>query len=80
MIYLSDVFVWFIYLVYFSVTWEWLKPVLELDMKIKSLKESDGEHLLNVLEKNSRLLKIPLQSVKSKIKVYGISRSDPKGS
>jgi len=56
-------------------------------MKIKSLKESEREHLVSVLEKThwdlektSRLLKISLQSVKSKIKVYGISRSDPKGS
>jgi len=64
-----------------------MQPVLESDMKIKSLKESEREHLLNVLEKThwdlektSRLLKIPLQRVKSKIKAYGIRRSDPKGS
>ncbi len=56
-------------------------------MKIKSLKESEREHLLTVLEKThwdlektSRLLKIPLQRVKSKIKAYGIRRSDPQGS
>lgn len=52
-------------------------------MKIKSLKQSEKEHLLNVLiktqwdlEKTSRLLKISLQQVKSKIKEYGISRAD----
>ncbi len=52
-------------------------------MKIKSLKESEKEHLLNVLakthwdlEKTSRLLKISLQRVKSKIKEYGIRRPD----
>jgi DNA-binding NtrC family response regulator len=56
-------------------------------MRIKSLKESEREHLLNVLEKThwdlektSRLLKISLQRVKSKIKAYGIRRSDPQGS
>jgi transcriptional regulator with GAF, ATPase, and Fis domain len=56
-------------------------------MKIKSLKESEKEHLLNVLEKThwdlekpSRLLKISLQQVKSKIKKYGISQSDSQGS
>ena len=54
-------------------------------MKIESLKESEKKHLLIVLEKThwdlektSRLLKISLQSVKSKIKEYGISRSDIK--
>ncbi len=54
-----------------------------MDMKIKSLKESEKEHLLNVLakthwdlEKTSRLLKISLQRVKSKIKEYGIRRPD----
>ncbi len=56
-------------------------------MKIKSLKESEKDHLLIVLdkthwdiEKTSRLLKIPLQQVKSKIKEYNISPSDPHGS
>lgn len=56
-------------------------------MKIKSLKESEKEHLLNVLEKThwdlektSRLLKISLQRVKSKIKEYEISRHGPQGS
>ncbi|MCK5163476.1 MAG: hypothetical protein KAQ72_07150 [Desulfobacula sp.] len=56
-------------------------------MKIKSLKDSEKEHLLNVLiktqwdlEKTSRLLKISLQQVKSKIKEYKISRPDPQGS
>ncbi len=51
-------------------------------MKIDSLKESEKKHLLNVLEKThwdlektSRLLKISLQSVKSKIKKYGIIKS-----
>lgn len=55
-------------------------------MKIKSLKESEKEHLLNVLEKThwdlektSRLLKISLQSVKAKIKKYNIRRSGLKG-
>ncbi len=52
-------------------------------MKIDSLKESEKKHLLNVLEKThwdlektSRLLKISLKSVKSKIKEYGIKRPD----
>ncbi len=56
-------------------------------MKIKSLKESEKEHLLNVLEKThwdlektSRLLKISLQKVKSKIKEYEISQPDSQGS
>lgn len=56
-------------------------------MKIKSLKESEREHLQTVLEKThwdlektSRLLKISLPRVKSKIKTYKISRPDPKGS
>ncbi|NOX34823.1 MAG: hypothetical protein GXP56_14015 [Deltaproteobacteria bacterium] len=56
-------------------------------MKIKSLKESEKDHLLTVLEKThwdlektSRLLKISLQQVKSKIKGYGIRRPDPHGS
>ena len=64
-----------------------MQPVLESDMKIKSLKESERAHLLSVLEKThwdlektSRLLKISLQRVKSKIKAYGISRPDPQGS
>ncbi len=61
--------------------------ILELDMKIKSLKESEKEHLLDVLEKTywdlektSRLLKISLQKVKSKIKEYEISQLDSQGS
>ncbi|MCM2285713.1 MAG: helix-turn-helix domain-containing protein [Desulfobacula sp.] len=56
-------------------------------MEIKSLKESEKEHLLNVLikthwdlEKTSRLLKISLNRLKSKIKEYDISLPDPKGS
>jgi len=56
-------------------------------MKLKSLKESEKEHLSTVLnkthwdlEKASRLLKIPLQQVKTKIKEYKISPSDPHGS
>jgi DNA-binding NtrC family response regulator len=60
---------------------------LELDMEIKSLKESEKEHLLNVLikthwdlEKTSRLLKISLHRLKSKIKEYDIGLPDPKGS
>lgn len=56
-------------------------------MKIDSLKESEKKHLLDVLEKThwdlvktSRLLKISLQRLKSKIKEYGISQPDPQGS
>ena len=56
-------------------------------MEIKSLKESEKEHLLNVLiethwdlEKTSRLLKISLHRLKSKIKEYDIRRPDLKGS
>jgi len=56
-------------------------------MKIKSLKESEKEHLYHVLEKThwdlektSRLLKISLLRVKSKIKEYKIRRPDPPGS
>ena len=52
-------------------------------MKIESLKESEKKHLIAVLkktywdiEKTSRLLKISLNSVKSKIKAYGIIRPD----
>ena len=52
-------------------------------MKIKSLKESEKEHLGKVLvkthwdlEKTSRLLKISLKQVKSKIKEYRIIRHD----
>lgn len=59
----------------------------ELAMKIKSLKESEKKHLLDVLEKThwdlgktSRLLKISLQRLKSKMKEYEISRPDPQGS
>jgi len=55
-------------------------------MKIKSLRESEKDHLLTVLEKThwnlektSRLLKISLQKVKSKIKEYGIRQSDSGG-
>lgn len=57
-----------------------------MKMKIKSLKESEKDHLLIVLEtthwdleKTSRLLKISLQKVKSKIKKYGIRHSDSRG-
>ncbi len=60
---------------------------LEQDMEIKSLKESEKEHLLNVLmkthwdlEKTSRLLKISLNRLKYKIKEYDIRRPDPQGS
>jgi len=56
-------------------------------MKIKSLKESEKDHRIDVLEKThrdlektSRLLKISLQRVKSKIKEYDICRPDPQGS
>ena len=56
-------------------------------MKIKSLKESEQDHLLSVLEKThwdlektSRFLKIPLHRLKSKIRAYDICRPDPKGS
>ena len=52
-------------------------------MKIKSLKESEKEHLKNVLEKthwdltkSSRLLKISLQQLKSKITTYGLKNPD----
>jgi transcriptional regulator with GAF, ATPase, and Fis domain len=48
-------------------------------MKIKSLKESEKDHLIKVLEtthwdlpKSSRLLKISLQQLKSKITAYGL--------
>ena len=63
---------------------------LEQDMKtkshqIKSLKESEKEHLNNVLEKThwdlsktSRLLKISLQQLKSKITAYGLKPSGSK--
>ena len=54
-------------------------------MKIKSLKESERDHLVSVLkethwnlEKTSRLLKISLKRVKSKIKAYGIIKPDSK--
>ena len=50
-------------------------------MKIKSLKESEIEHLKNVLEKthwdltkSARLLKITLQQLKSKITTYGLKK------
>ena len=52
-------------------------------MKIKSLKQSEKEHLENVLfqthwdlEKTSRLLKIPLKQVKSKIKEYRLKQDE----
>ncbi|MCF6246403.1 MAG: helix-turn-helix domain-containing protein [Desulfobacula sp.] len=55
-------------------------------MKIKSLKESEKEHLISVLEKThwdlektSRLLRISLKQVKSKIKAYGLCRPDSPG-
>lgn len=54
-------------------------------MKIKSLKESEKEHLKTVLEKThwdlsktSRLLKISLQQLKSKITTYGLVQPDSK--
>lgn len=60
--------------------------VLDQGMKIKSLKESEKEHLLTVLdkthwdfEKTSRLLKISIQKIKLKIKEYGIRQADSKG-
>ena len=50
-------------------------------MKMKSLKQSEKEHLQNVLaqthwdlQKTSRLLKISLNKVKSKIKEYGLKK------
>ena len=59
---------------------------LDQDMKIKSLKESEKDHLLTVLDKThwdldktSRLLKISIQKIKSKIKEYGIRQADSKG-
>ncbi len=49
-------------------------------MKIKSLQESEKDHLLAVLtqthwdlEKTSRLLKISLESLKAKITAYGLT-------
>ncbi|MBT4091242.1 MAG: hypothetical protein HOE30_22380 [Deltaproteobacteria bacterium] len=52
-------------------------------MKIKSLKQSEKEHLIKVLEithwdlaKSSRLLKISLQQLKSKLTIYGIKIPD----
>ena len=68
----------------------WMAPgettVLDQGMKIKSLKESEKDHLLTVLDKThwdldktSRLLKISIQKIKSKIKEYGIRQADPKG-
>ncbi len=48
---------------------------------MKSLEQSEKEHLQNVLaqthwdlEKTARLLKIPLNQVKSKIKKYGLKQ------
>ncbi len=56
-------------------------------MDIKSLKESEKEHLLTVLaqthwnlEKTARLLKISLNRLKSKIRTYGIHLPDSKSS
>lgn len=50
-------------------------------MKIKSLKECEKDHLKIVLEqtrwdlaKSSRLLKISLQQLKSKITIYGLKK------
>ncbi len=52
-------------------------------MKIKSLKEKEKEHLIKVLEKThwdlakgSRLLKISLQQIKSKISIHGLKNPD----
>ncbi|MFH1157007.1 MAG: helix-turn-helix domain-containing protein [Pseudomonadota bacterium] len=52
-------------------------------MKIKSLKESEKEHLEKVLfkthwdlEKTARLLKVTLRQVKAKIKEYRIIQDD----
>jgi len=53
-------------------------------MKIKSLRESEKDHLNAVLEqthwdleKTSRLLKIPLEQVKAKIAEYGLCPPSP---
>lgn len=52
-------------------------------MKIKSLEESEKDHLTTVLEKThwdlektARLLKITLAELKSKIAAYGLKPSD----
>lgn len=52
-------------------------------MKIKSLKEREKGHLKTVLDqthwdlaKSSRLLKISLQQLKSKITIYGLKNPD----
>ena len=52
-------------------------------MKIKSLKEKEKEHLIKILEKTnwdlvkgSRLLKISLQQLKSKITIHGLKNPD----
>lgn len=53
-------------------------------MDIKSLKESEKEHLVDVLsrthwdiEKTARLLKISLNRLKTKIRSYGLHPPDP---
>ena len=53
-------------------------------MKIKSLKESEKEHLEKVLakthwdlDKTARLLRIPLRQVRAKIREYRIHGNDP---
>jgi transcriptional regulator with GAF, ATPase, and Fis domain len=50
-------------------------------MKIKSLKEKEKGHLIKILEKTnwdlakgSRLLKISLQQLKSKITIHGLKK------
>ncbi len=54
-------------------------------MKIKSLKESEKDHLLAVLNqthwdlvKTSRLLKISLDLLKAKIKAFGLDQQEKK--
>ncbi len=58
---------------------------LELAMKIKSLKESEKDHLLAVLNqthwdlvKTSRLLKISLDLLKAKIRAFGLDQQEKK--
>ncbi len=55
-------------------------------MKLKSLKQSEKEHLEIVLEqthwdleKTSRLLKISMQQLKSKITTYGLKKPGSQG-
>lgn len=55
-------------------------------MKIKSLEENEKDHLLAVLDKThwdmsktARLLQIPLDVLKSKIKSFGLVRQDTGG-